>query len=350
MKSIAPQKVAAHWRSGAPAALEPTGQPICMPPIAVQHHTPFHVGDHVVVRHWGPGTVVECPHQDRYSGRVEVRYDDDGTTYHCFPSKLRPSPLPSPQLAAQANSPADAASLAPLAEPVKASSPATAQEQHEPFHVGEHVWVNDYGHAIVVDLKHHGGRRYEVRYGDGSTYHCYPSQLCHLPCDEASATCAHPTGETGAAPEAAAENHPAFIRIGERVEVKGYGVATIVGTPSEGKYAGRVKVRYDDGSTYHCLPVELLPLLVGAPVPLAPETAQVAEPSAETLVTKHVTFHVGDKVLVKHFGIATVVSFPNEGEYIGRVKVLHPDGSTYHCKRKGLVQLSTDNRLPVSWL
>ena len=90
----------------------------------------------------------------------------------------------------------------------------------------------------------------------------------------------------------------ARLEVGQSVLVSGFGHATIV------KLGRKVKVEYDDGSTYHVLCSQLSRL------------------------------EVGQSVLVNGFGHATIVK-------LGRkVKVEYDDGSTYHVLRS---QLSLDD-------
>ena len=45
--------------------------------------------------------------------------------------------------------------------------------------------------------------------------------------------------------------------VGSKVHVSGYGNATVEGHPPSGEHAGKIKVRYDEGSTYHVTPEQL---------------------------------------------------------------------------------------------
>eukprot|EP00928_Gymnodinium_smaydae_P043313 TRINITY_DN29044_c0_g1_i1.p1 TRINITY_DN29044_c0_g1~~TRINITY_DN29044_c0_g1_i1.p1 ORF type:complete len:210 (-),score=10.02 TRINITY_DN29044_c0_g1_i1:300-878(-) len=156
------------------------------------HHAAFRPGEHVMVKHYGGATVVPCKHQDHYAGRVEVQYDDDGSTYHCYPSKLTPWPrygtVPLAQLPERASSLPDMRPAVSAEGPKSNSEGVTETEHphqhhhhHHVFEVGDVVFVQGYGQATVMSSLLKEGPyagRYLIRYeDDGLTYHCYPSKL-----------------------------------------------------------------------------------------------------------------------------------------------------------------------------
>ena len=59
--------------------------------------------------------------------------------------------------------------------------------------------------------------------------------------------------------------------VGCKVHVPGYGDATVEGCPPIGPYAGKVRVRYADGSMYHVNPEDLAAPQEAAPAGLDPE-------------------------------------------------------------------------------
>ena len=59
--------------------------------------------------------------------------------------------------------------------------------------------------------------------------------------------------------------------VGCKVHVPGYGDATVEGCPPIGPYAGKVRVRYADGSMYHVNPEDLAAPQEPAPAGLDPE-------------------------------------------------------------------------------
>jgi len=294
------------------------------PPRVEAHYGSFHIGDHVLVKGYGGATVVECPHHERYGGRIEVQYDDDGKTYHCYPSRLKPwlqsVAGPVPQMA-QAT----------------ADSRTLASEAHHGLHVGDHVMVKGYGEARLMKFVDEGQYcgRFQVRYDDdGTTYHCFPSKLLLSPRKEVPVAAARPPVTAPAPSEAKGVGGKASFRVGDRVAVAGYGDATVVDLPADGKYAGRVKVRYDDGTTYHCHAAEL--------------TGISAPSASDVRIVTSMSFHCGDVVMVKNYGFAKVVGLPREGKYAGRVKVSYPDGSTYHCRPHELTPRSDVGTLAAS--
>lgn len=301
-----------------------------LPSSSNSHHGPFTAGEHVMVKHYGGATVVDCLHFDQYPGRVEVCYDDDGSTYHCYPSKLRSWPrgftVPFEQRGKREGGEPYTSALGKL---VKTT-------HHHDFKVGEHVVIKGYGSATIVgdrDVEGPYKDRYPIVYDDdGKMYHCYPSKIRQCPTD---ATVSQPANRV-VAPEAPRSVEKEPFSIGELVAVKGYGIATVVGNPTDGKYAGRVKVRYNDGSTYHCFRDEVFRV---APAPV--ETQALAAFSrgmlaAQEAMPRQDLIRIGAKVMVKGFGEAVVVNLPTDGKYAGRVTIRYPNGTTYNCHRREL--------------
>eukprot|EP00929_Paragymnodinium_shiwhaense_P059449 TRINITY_DN29775_c0_g1_i1.p1 TRINITY_DN29775_c0_g1~~TRINITY_DN29775_c0_g1_i1.p1 ORF type:complete len:197 (+),score=17.06 TRINITY_DN29775_c0_g1_i1:46-636(+) len=171
---------------------------------------------------------------------------------------------------------------------------ATHSQKHGPFHVGEQVSVKHYGDATVNPCYHVGySGRLEVRYPDGSTYHCYPSRLTHKTSD-------------------VLPQKKAPFYIGEQVMVKDYGLATVVGLPVDGQYAGCVKVHTDGKPFYHC----------------AVENVTTWDKPGRK---RHHEFRLGEIVRVRNWGEATVIDLPTQGPYVGKVRVRYGDMTTYHC-------------------
>eukprot|EP00929_Paragymnodinium_shiwhaense_P033193 TRINITY_DN18274_c0_g1_i1.p1 TRINITY_DN18274_c0_g1~~TRINITY_DN18274_c0_g1_i1.p1 ORF type:complete len:309 (+),score=48.29 TRINITY_DN18274_c0_g1_i1:104-1030(+) len=216
-----------------------------------RHHGPFFPGEHVVVKKFGEAMVAECKHNNDFSGRVEVRYPD-GSVYHCYPSKLRMLPLKA----------AAPCYKAPPQAPARGPPPPV-----RPFYLGERVVVDGYGVATVMEIPSHGKHKntVKVRYADGSTYHCKQEQLAswHAP---------HASRLTPVTLQRSSQ-----VQVGDLVHVHGYGTATVIGLPEEGRYAGRVKVRYPDRSTYHCYRHELAPKILASVAQAMPVTAAPAQ-------------------------------------------------------------------------
>eukprot|EP00929_Paragymnodinium_shiwhaense_P057220 TRINITY_DN28633_c0_g1_i1.p1 TRINITY_DN28633_c0_g1~~TRINITY_DN28633_c0_g1_i1.p1 ORF type:complete len:260 (-),score=40.22 TRINITY_DN28633_c0_g1_i1:333-1112(-) len=201
--------------------------------------------------------------------------------------------------------------------PVQPKDAAMLRKHHGPFTVGQHVMVKSFGDAVVVPCAHSrymDAGRVEVKYADGSSYHCYPSRLYDVVENK-------PPQTKTVVLRAPIQGEP--VQLGDRVMVKGYGLATVVALPADGEFAGRVKVRYSDATTYHCMPDQL------TKVPL----------DTITLTKRMHPYRLGDAVHVFEYGNAVVVGLPLDGKFAGRIQVRYEDGSTYHCQRYELEPL-----------
>ena len=147
------------------------------------------------------------------------------------------------------------------------------------------------------------------------------------------------------------------FRIGDRVRVRGYGIATINAFVRDGQYAGRIKVIYDDGTYYHVRSADLsiAPSQMMAQIPPLPPTLTremlealgLQEDELRQVVEEHMraeaelpqmsfAYQTGDRVQVHGYGLATIESLVREGQFAGRVKVRYDDGTHYHVLQEHL--------------
>ncbi len=147
-----------------------------------------------------------------------------------------------------------------------------------------------------------------------------------------------------------------LFQVGTRVNVRGYGPANIETFVQEGHFAGKIKVRYDDGSFYHVRPEDLIRPM-GAhsepssslPPTMTREMAAelgLGEDEFRRLLEEHLrveaepriafAFQTGDRVHVLGYGRGTVESLLREGRFAGRIKVRYDDGTRYHVLEEQL--------------
>ena len=132
------------------------------------------------------------------------------------------------------------------------------------------------------------------------------------------------------------------FRIGNRVFVSGYGLATVEAY-GNGRNAGRIKVRYDDGSFYHVRSESLSPVSSVILPTLTQEMLQafgLGEHELQQVLEEHMrveaaprlsfSYQTGDRVSVHGYGLANVEALVREGQFSGRVKVRYDDGTSYH--------------------
>ena len=181
--------------------------------------------------------------------------------------------------------------------------------------VGAFVSVRSTGYEGVIlherDAKHAG--LIKVQYCNGTSYHCDRSELKIITNKR----------KCGLLREIFKKRMcPPSLKPGARVSLEFDGEST-TGTVLKKKdpfYVGCIKIQYDDGTSYHCIPedLEVLPQL-----------------------------QPGARVLVKPTGYEAVVQRKNDEDYEGLVKVTYDNGTFYHCDPSDLKMLSKERAPPL---